>query len=159
MEQSGPGPIARAIRARRIELGLSVEDAAREARIHVVAWRLLEQGVTMPSRLTLGVVTRVLGWTPATIESLVHGELSVDSDGEVVVDLDRWPDPEDEAAKPRAPAGPPPGVDLVERDDRDDRGDLDKGVAELDVSGLTPAQLAEVQSFIDDLRNDPHDDR
>jgi transcriptional regulator with XRE-family HTH domain len=150
MEESGPGPIARAIRARRIELDLSVEDAAVEARIHVVAWRLLEQGVTMPSPLTLRAVCRVLGWTPATIDSLVHGELSVDGDGEVVVDLDRWPEhPPDE---PRPSADPAASIDL-------DVADLD--VAGLDVAGLSPAQLAEVQLFIDELRRDdlPDDER
>ena len=149
MAESGPALIARAIQARRIELGLSVEDAAFDARIHVTAWRLLEQGVTQPSALTLRSITRVLGWTPATIESLLHGELRVDGDGDVVVDLDRWPDRgtdhdgEDASAhEPVAPA-PPPDV-----------------VPVLDVTGLTADQLADVQTFIDFLRSDePRDDR
>jgi hypothetical protein len=94
----------------------------------------------MPSPLTLRAVNRVLGWTPATIESLLHGELSVDGEGEVVVDLDRWPE-RDEPLEAQAPAGAAPDA-------------APEAAPELDVEGLTPEQLAEVQRFIDDLRAD-----
>jgi DNA-binding XRE family transcriptional regulator len=133
-----PGVIARAIRARRMELGLSVEEAAERGRVHVTSWRLIETGTMQPSVLVMGAVCRVLDWTPATIESLTVGEMSVDRDGEVVVDLDRWPG--QGHAVPDPVHGPAAAVAPL-----------------LDVTGLTIRQLAEVQDFIDELRSEMPD--
>jgi DNA-binding XRE family transcriptional regulator len=121
--------LARAVRARRIELGLSVEDAAASANVSAKAWRMMEMGTSQPSLLMLGSVGRALKWTAATIEGLLEDELSV-AEGEVVVDL----------------VGPSP----------DDVESPEEGAFELDVEGLTAAQLAEVQDFIDELRGRPH---
>jgi DNA-binding XRE family transcriptional regulator len=131
MGESEQGDLARAIRARRIELEMSVEEAAERARIHVTSWRLIERGTSQPSVLSMRAIGRVLDWTPATVESLMDGELTVDGEGDVVVDLDRWPVQSAEPLTETVDAAPA-----------------------LDVSGLTPEQLAEVQDFIDDLRGD-----
>lgn len=106
---------------------MSVEDAAARANLSTKAWRMIEQGTTQPSLLMLGSVCRALKWTAATIESLVEGELRVE-EGEVVVDLGDSP-PEVVESEPQTEV-----------------------VFELDVEGLTRAQLAEVQDFIDKLR-------
>ena len=125
--------IARAVRARRIELNLSTDDAAARARIPEKAWRVIEQGTTNPSSLMVLALCKALDWTPATIESLVKRELSVNSNGEMVVDLEErepklYPSPE--PVKPRRRASDA-----------------------LDIDGLTPAELAEVQDFIDEIRD------
>jgi transcriptional regulator with XRE-family HTH domain len=129
-----PPPVARAIRARRLELNLTVEQAAEQARIHVTSWRLLERGTLNPSTLMIRALCRVLDWTPATIEQLMHGALDVDAQGHVTVDLAEWP------AQPDETTTDPAGGAAV--------------VPELDVDGLTPAQVAEVQRFINHLRGE-----
>jgi DNA-binding XRE family transcriptional regulator len=128
--ESAAMAIARAVRARRIELQLSTDAAAAKARIPEKAWRVIEQGTTNPSSLMVLALCRALEWTPATIESLVKRELSVNGNGEMVVDLHE-PQPEPEPVRPRRRA-------------------TDK----LDIAGLTPEELAEVQDFIDEIRRD-----
>jgi DNA-binding XRE family transcriptional regulator len=131
--ESAAVAIARAVRARRIELNLSTDDAAARARIPEKAWRVIEQGTTNPSSLMVLALCKALDWTPATIESLVKRELSVNGKGEMVVDLeDREPEPypPPEPVKPRRRANDA-----------------------LDIEGLTPAELAEVQDFIDEIRD------
>jgi transcriptional regulator with XRE-family HTH domain len=119
--------IARAVRARRIELNLSTDDAAARARIPEKAWRVIEQGTTNPSSLMLLALCKALDWTPGTIESLVKRELSVNGNGQMVVDLEaRQPAP----VKPRR-----------------------RATDALDVEGLTPAEMSEVQDFIDEIRD------
>ena len=124
--QSGASLLARAIIARRRELDMSMEDAAALANVSVASWKVVERGTSSPSLLMLGAICRALEWTPDTIESLLHGELRFE-EGEQVVDL----------AGSVAPPEPP--VEL-------------QSAADLDVEGLTPAQLAKVQAYIDDLR-------
>ena len=124
--ESAPRAIARAVRARRIELELTVDEAAARARIPAKAWRVIEQGTSHPSWLMIGTVCQVLEWTPATIESVIRGELQVDGGGLVVVDA------------PPPPAPPQRVASFANA---------------LDIDGLSPEQLAEVQDFIDDLRD------
>ena len=117
--------IARAVRARRLELQLSTSEAADRARIPEKSWRVIEQGFTLPSALVLGALCRALEWGPSAIESLLERELQVNGAGEMVVDLDAGEHDVEEPEDPRT----------------------------LDVHGLSSAQLAEVQAYIDYLRN------
>jgi hypothetical protein len=119
--------IAGAVRARRLELRLSVEEAASRARVPETSWRLIEQG-QKPSDLMLGALCRALDWTPGTIENLVRQQIQLNGNGELFVDLD---------ASERADAAPAPAPEPE---------------ITLDVSGLTSAQLREVQVYIDYLR-------
>lgn len=121
--------IARAVRARRLELKLTTEEAADRARIPEKAWRVAEQGIANPSSLVMGALCRALDWTPSTIENLLQREVHVNGSGEIVVDLQSPPDDE------------PPVVTASPR-----------AVTALDAEGLTPAQLADVQEYIDELR-------
>lgn len=118
--------IARAVRARRLELQLSTHEAAERARIPDKSWRVIEQGFTRPSALVLGALCRALEWPPSTIESLLEDELQVNGEGEMLVDLDATTRGDESAANP-------PEVTL-------------------DTRGLSASQLAEVQGFIDYLR-------
>jgi DNA-binding XRE family transcriptional regulator len=131
--ESAASVIARAVRARRCELHLSTDDAAARARIPEKTWRVVEQGTAHPSRLVMAALCRALDWTPATIECLVRHEMRGNGVGEVVVDLlhSSSDAPEGDAVEPQVPT-----------------------VTELDIEGLTPADLAEVQDFIDELRGD-----
>ena len=121
--------IARAVRTRRLELKLTTEEAADRARIPEKAWRVAEQGTANPSSLVMGALCRALEWTPATIENLLRREVHVNGSGEIVVDL--------QSAGDEAPpvGAPSPRVVTV-----------------LDSEGLTPAQLVDVQEYIDELR-------
>jgi DNA-binding XRE family transcriptional regulator len=123
--------IARAVRARRLELGLTTEEAAERARIPEKAWRVVEQGISNPSSLVMGALCRALDWQPATIETLLQREVHVNGSGEIVVDLQA---PIDDELPVVAPS---PRVVTV-----------------LDSEGLTPAQLLDVQEYIDELRSE-----
>jgi transcriptional regulator with XRE-family HTH domain len=129
--ESAAEVIARAVRARRIELRLSTEDAAGRARIPEKAWRVIEQGTTKPSGLMIEALCRALEWTPATIDSLVEREVTVNGKGEIVVDLHEPPPAP--AAEPQRRAG--------------------RVVTGLDTEGLTADELADVQDFIDEIRD------
>ena len=118
--------IARAVRARRLELHLSTHEASERARIPEKSWRVIEQGLSLPSALVLGALCRALEWPPSMIDSLLERELQVTSEGEMVVDLDAGERASDEAPAAEAPT--------------------------LDASGLSPAQVAEVQAYIEYLR-------
>ena len=124
--------VARAVRVRRLELKLSTDDAAAKARIPEKAWRVIEQGTTKPSSLMIVAMCKALDWTPATIESLVQRERSVNGDGEMVVDL------HEQQSETSAPAAAP----IPRR----------RVIRELDAEGLTPGELSEVQAFIDEIR-------
>jgi DNA-binding XRE family transcriptional regulator len=132
--ESAATVIARAVRARRIELKLSTDAAAAKARIPEKAWRVVEQGIANPSSLTVLAICRALEWSPSTIESLIQRELRLNGNGEIVVDLQEQeqadaPQPETVTPSRRAPRT-------------------------LDTEGLTPDELAEVQDFIDEIRRD-----
>jgi DNA-binding XRE family transcriptional regulator len=129
--ESGRSVLARAIIARRRELEMSLEDAAALANVSAASWKVIERGTSSPSLLMLGAICRALDWTPDTIESLLHGELRFE-EGEKVVDLGG-------SEAPPEPRVEPPAA------------------SELDVEGLTPAQLAKVQAYIDDLRGSSRD--
>jgi hypothetical protein len=129
--ESAAQVIARAVRARRLELQLSTEDAAAMARIPEKAWRVIEQGTTKPSGLMIEALCRALEWTPATVDNLVAREVSVNGNGQIVVDLH-----EPEAAPAAEPESP-----------------RHRAVKSLDTEGLTADELAEVQEFIDEIRD------
>lgn len=129
MVDSATHTIARAMRARRQELQLSAEEAATRARVPVTSWKLVEQAQKDPSDLMLNAICRALEWTPATIENLLQHEIQVNGAGEMIVDLDASERADEQAGAP----APEPEITL-------------------DVSGLTPAQLREVQVYIDYLR-------
>jgi DNA-binding XRE family transcriptional regulator len=136
MVESAAEAIARAVRARRLELHLTTDEAAARARIQEKSWRVIEQGVTNPSRLVISAVCRALDWTPARIESLMERELAANGNGGPVVDLDALSRADEAAAKPQ------PSRPLITK---------------LDSTGLTAAQLADVQDYIDELRGDSTD--
>src|SRR6476646_3210257 len=131
-----PSLLARAVRARRDELNLTIEEAAARAKVSPKSWRVIEQGKSKPSPLMLGSVCRALQWTVETVESLLRGELRFE-EGEVVVDLVGSGTGESVTAESRAvEPGPQPALGL-------------------DIEGLTPRQLEAVQEYIDDLRGFP----
>jgi transcriptional regulator with XRE-family HTH domain len=84
--------LANAIIARRGELGLSMAQAAARGNISATSWRVIEEGTTRPSPLTLGAVCRALDWPPETIETLLDGDAS-----ETVFDLTKEPEADDAA--------------------------------------------------------------
>jgi transcriptional regulator with XRE-family HTH domain len=62
------------VRARRIELGLTQEEVARDGGLSVATWRLLEQGGRdRYQQLTLSGAARALRWPHDAISRLLEG--------------------------------------------------------------------------------------
>lgn len=63
------------VRARRVELGLTQQEAAARADVGSSTWLLLERGRQQSFRsLTLAAVARALRWTPDSIDRILRGE-------------------------------------------------------------------------------------
>lgn len=54
-------------------MGLSVSKAAREARISRVTWAAVESGTRETEAYNYGVIQRVLGWAPGSVDAVLAG--------------------------------------------------------------------------------------
>lgn len=73
-DADGWARVAAAVLARRVQLGLTQEDAAERGGLSATTWRLLEnRAQSSYRRLTLAGVERALGWAAGSIAALLDG--------------------------------------------------------------------------------------
>jgi transcriptional regulator with XRE-family HTH domain len=67
--------VAQAVVRRRVQLGLTQEEAAARARLSATTWRLVEnEAQTRYRDLTLAGVERALGWAQGSIDAVLRGD-------------------------------------------------------------------------------------
>jgi len=95
--------LARAVRRRRTDLGLTQADlAARDNQLSVATLRRIEAAAATSYRdLQLAALARALGWTSDTVDRLLASE---------------QPAPEDDTVATQAAGDPEPGDDEIEID-------------------------------------------
>ena len=69
------------VRRRRITLGMSISKAAREAGISRATWTAVEDGSRETEPYNYGLVEKVLGWAPGSIEAVLAGGEPTELDG------------------------------------------------------------------------------